>query len=94
MRREFLELLRCPVNRTPLTEASGDLVAQINTAIVEGRVTNLRGEPLRQTIDGGLIPTAGDVLYPISDDIPVLLRDEAISLQAGGLELTIERANL
>jgi uncharacterized protein YbaR (Trm112 family) len=89
MRSELLQLLRCPVDRTPLTEASSDLIAQINGAIAAGRAANLGGQRLQRAIDGGLVRAAGDVLYPIADGIPVLLRDEAISLQDEGLELRL-----
>ena len=37
-------------------------------------------ESRRETIDGGLVRAAGDVLYPIVDQIPVLLVDESIAL--------------
>jgi uncharacterized protein YbaR (Trm112 family) len=80
MRSELLQLLRCPLDRTPLAEASSDVVAQINAAIADGRVANLGGQQLQRPIDGGLVRADGDVLYPIVDGIPVLLRDEAISL--------------
>jgi uncharacterized protein YbaR (Trm112 family) len=31
-------------------------------------------------LDGGLLKASGDVIYPIVDGIPVLVRDEAIPL--------------
>jgi uncharacterized protein YbaR (Trm112 family) len=68
------------VDRTPLAEANSDLVAAINELIADGRITNLGGERLERLIEGGLVRAAGDVLYQIIDGIPVLLKDEAISL--------------
>jgi uncharacterized protein YbaR (Trm112 family) len=81
MQAEQFHLLRCPVDRTALTEASADLVEEINRLIRDGQLTNVAGKRVDRTIDGGLIRAAGDLLYPIVDQIPVLLRDEAISLE-------------
>jgi uncharacterized protein YbaR (Trm112 family) len=75
-----LELLRCPKDRTHLTEASKQLVEEINLAIRDGQVANMGGKPVDQFIEGGLVRAAGDILYPVIEQIPVLLHDEAISL--------------
>jgi len=63
-----------------LSPASDDMVRRINAAIRAGRLTNLAGKRLEETIDGGLVREDGALLYPIIDEIPVLLRDDAISL--------------
>lgn len=80
MQNEFLTILRCPEDRSQLSPASDDKIRQINTAIRAGRLTNLAGKRLEETIDGGLVREDGALLYPIIDEIPVLLRDDAISL--------------
>ena len=84
MRREVLEILRCPEDRTTLAVASAELVDQVNSAIREGRLVNRAGKRLEQVLGGSLVRAAGDVMYPIVDDIPVLLRDEAIELNQLG----------
>ena len=80
LQRELLSILRCPEDRSALTPASDTVVEQINAAIRDGRLVNRAGNRLERRIDGGLMRAANDVLYPIMDQIPVLLRDEAISL--------------
>ena len=70
----------CPEDRSALTTANDALVAQLNAAIRAGRLRNMAGRVVERTIDGGLIRAAGDLLYPIVDQIPVLLKDEAIRL--------------
>jgi uncharacterized protein YbaR (Trm112 family) len=80
MNNQLLEILRCPEDRTKLTEADGELLAHVNSAIRDGRVACRSGGRRTQPIDGGLVRAARDVMYPIVDGIPLLLRDEAISL--------------
>jgi uncharacterized protein YbaR (Trm112 family) len=75
-----LHYLRCPEDRSELTLAADDLVREINAAIRASRVTNAAGRFLHEPLDAGLIRARGDVLYPIIHGIPLLLRDEAISL--------------
>ena len=41
---------------------------------------NQAGRPVEQPLAGGLVRTDDALLYPIVDDIPVLLADEAIPL--------------
>jgi uncharacterized protein YbaR (Trm112 family) len=80
MTAEQIQLLRCPEDRTQLSEAPQELVEEINQAIRDGRLTTARGKPVERLIEGGLVRAAGDILYPIVEQIPVLLQDEAISL--------------
>lgn len=79
--QELLNLLVCPENKTRVTPAPDDLVAQINAAIKAGAVKNRAGETVGEAIDGGLVREDGLYLYPVRDDIPVMLIDEAIPLE-------------
>jgi uncharacterized protein YbaR (Trm112 family) len=56
------------------------LLARINRAIAAGRVKNRAGRPMEHPLAGGLVRKDQTLLYPIVDDIPVLLADEAIPL--------------
>jgi uncharacterized protein YbaR (Trm112 family) len=78
--KELLEILRCPEDRSPLTMADAALVEHCNQAIAQRRLKNKAGLPVERTLDGGLLRADGAVLYPIVDEIPVLLVDEAIPL--------------
>jgi uncharacterized protein YbaR (Trm112 family) len=84
MHNDLLAILRCPEDQSRLSSASSDMVQQINARIREGRLVNRSGKRLDETIDGGLVRADGTVLYPIMDDIPVLLRDDAIALDQLG----------
>lgn len=77
----LIEILRCPQDRSQLSIAAPEIVDRINAAINAGAAVNLAGERLTKRIDGGLIREAGDLLYPIVDDIPVMLPDEAVELK-------------
>jgi uncharacterized protein YbaR (Trm112 family) len=61
--------------------APPEVVDAINRAIDRGAAVNQAGERLEKRIDSGLVREAGDLLYPIVDDIPVMLPDEAIDLK-------------
>ena len=76
----LVEILRCPQDRSRLQIAPPAVVDAINHAIDAGTALNFVGERLEKRIDGGLIREAGDLLYPIVDDIPVMLPDEAIDV--------------
>lgn len=75
-----LAILRCPNDGSQLRLAEAALVSQLNAGINAGRLRNRSEKPVERIIDGGLIRNAGDLLYPIVDDIPVMLYDEAIPL--------------
>ena len=78
--KRLIETLACPEKQTPLAEADGPLLAKLNHAIEAGQVKNRGGAKVEEPIHAGLVRQGGDYLYPIVDDIPVLLIDEAIAL--------------
>lgn len=77
---QLLAILRCPDNQSALSLAETQLVAQLNSEIRARRLCNRAGVVVQRVIDGGLVRAEGDLLYPIIDQIPVLLHDEAIPL--------------
>ena len=77
---QTLAILRCPKNHSTLRAADAALVARLNAAIAAGRLRNQAGSPIGKALDGGLVREAGDLVYPIVDQIPVMLFDEAIAL--------------
>ncbi|MGL1934041.1 MAG: hypothetical protein OCD01_03445 [Fibrobacterales bacterium] len=56
------------------------MVDQINKAIAEGRLKNRAGQTLTEAIDGALLRTDSAIIYPVKQDIPIMLIDEAIEL--------------
>lgn len=77
---DLLEILRCPEDRTPLREAEPALIEELNRKVQVGALRNKGGEPVKEPLQGGLIRQDGKVLYPVRDDIPVMLIEEGIPL--------------
>jgi uncharacterized protein YbaR (Trm112 family) len=78
--QELLDILACPEDKTPVKLADQRLVEEINRRIGRGEVKNRGGSLVEKPIDGGLVREDGAYLYPIDDDIPIMLIDEAIPL--------------
>jgi len=77
---ELLKILVCPENKTPVTEADDALVARINEAIAGKRLTNRKGGAIEEAVEGALVREDKAYAYPVRDDIPIMLIDEAIPL--------------
>ena len=83
MDEELLKILACPETKQDLVLAEPELVDKINSLIEKGELTSRSGQKIGEKIDGGLIQKAErKYLYPVRDDIPVLLIDESISLDS------------
>ncbi|MGY8824818.1 MAG: Trm112 family protein [Candidatus Latescibacterota bacterium] len=77
---DLLAILACPENKTPVHQAEQDLIDQLNSRIESGELSNRGGKKVEKQLDGGLVREDGAYLYPIDDDIPIMLIDEAIAL--------------
>ena len=77
---QLLEILVCPENHLPVGMADAALLEKLNRAITEGNVKNRSGQPVTEPLTAGLVRQDGAVVYPIIDEIPVMLTDEAIEL--------------
>ncbi|MBX7254942.1 MAG: hypothetical protein K1Y02_01180 [Candidatus Hydrogenedentes bacterium] len=78
---ELLKILVCPENKTPVALADDATITALNAAIEQGTLKNRAGEKVEEKIDGGLIREDRAYLYPIRDDIPIMLIDESIPLE-------------
>jgi uncharacterized protein len=77
---EFITMLRCPENQSPLAAADAALLARLNAAIAAKRLANRSGQRIEKSLGGALVRADGQVAYPIIDEIPILLVDEGILL--------------
>jgi uncharacterized protein YbaR (Trm112 family) len=81
---QTLAMLRCPEDQSELAYASDAVVHQVNESIKNERLVNRGGKPVGHIIDAGLVRADGAWLYPVVDQIPILVRDDAISLNRLG----------
>mgnify|MGYP000299211786 CR=1 FL=1 len=79
---DLLEILGCPEDRTAVKAADEALVDALNAAIAAGKVKNRGGHQVTEAVHGALVRADGKVVYPVRDDIPVMIVDEGISWPA------------
>lgn len=78
--QELLEILVCPETKQPVRVADGVLLSRVNDAIASGAMKTRGGQPVSEAVSEGLVREDGKILYPVRDDIPVMLIDEALPL--------------
>ena len=78
--QKLLDILACPETKEPVSLADEEMIAKINAAITAGTLQNRAGEKVIEQIDGGLVREDRKYLYPIRDEIPIMLIDEGIPL--------------
>ena len=77
---ELLEILVCPETHQAVRLAERELLNRLNQAIRSGGVTNRGGSDVADPIEEGLVRKDDKILYPVREDIPIMLIDEAIEL--------------
>ena len=82
--QELLAILVCPETKQPVALAPTELVDTLNAHIQNGTLKNRVGEVVSAAMDAALVREDQHYCYPIRDDIPVMLIDEAIPLPLPG----------
>jgi uncharacterized protein YbaR (Trm112 family) len=75
---KLLEILCCPVSKTPLIRVSAARLKKLNVAIAAGELQYVGGETVEQPLREALVTEDSRVVYPVVDGIPVLLEQQGI----------------
>ncbi len=78
MDKRLLDILCCPVSKTPLRLLGRQELDALNAAIARGEVLTVAGSRVENALAEGLITVDGKVIYRVVDGIPVLLPEEGI----------------
>ena len=81
MDSQLLKMLCCPETHQDVRAADAGLVDRLNQQISAGSLRNRAGQPVKEQIDEGLVRADGKFIYPIRQNIPVMLVDEAIPIE-------------
>jgi uncharacterized protein YbaR (Trm112 family) len=80
--KELLDILCCPETKQDLSLLPEPTITKINQRINGGTIKNRSGQTVRETIGGALLRADKKYFYPIREDIPIMLIDEAIPCDA------------
>ena len=75
---KLLEILCCPVSKVPLERLQRSRLEKLNQAIATGNVQYVHGQTVTSPLKEALITSDGKVIYPVVDDIPLLLEEKGI----------------
>lgn len=78
MDKRLLDILCCPVSKTPVRMLSKQELGVLNAAINSGHVDTVAGAAVRTPVTEALITTDRKVIYRVQDGIPVMLPEEGI----------------
>ena len=79
--KDLLAILCCPDTKQDVNLAEDVLIAKLNEAVSRGQLKNRANKLITEPLDGGLIRGDRKILYPIREDIPVMLIEEGIPLE-------------
>ncbi|MDQ6646747.1 MAG: hypothetical protein M3Y93_05875 [Pseudomonadota bacterium] len=78
MDKRLLDILCCPVSKTPVRPLSKAELDSLNGAIAVGSLLSVAGATVSERISEGLITIDRKLVYRVHDGIPVMLPEEGI----------------
>lgn len=79
--RAVLDILCCPLTHMPLEKLAPERLDTLNASIAAGAIKNESKQVLAEPLANALVTRDGKLAYPVRDEIPVLLIDQAIALR-------------
>lgn len=86
MDKKLLDILCCPVTKLPVLPLGRDQLKALNERIRAGEVRYMDDSPVAVPLKEALVTENGERIYPVEDDIPIMLEDRAISARSAGLK--------
>ena len=83
---ESLALLRCPLSKANLRYATAEELRPVNDWIAAASAIDQGGQRVTEPVVTGLIDENGLYVYPVRDNIMILVKERAIPCQQGNLE--------
>lgn len=78
MDKRLLDILCCPVSKTPVRLLSSQELEVVNRPLADGQLQTVEGTAVTLPLREGLITTDRKLIYRIEDGIPVMLPEEGI----------------
>ena len=82
--KDLLAILCCPETKQAVTLADAALIQRLNEAIKSRQLQNKGKQVVTEPVEGGLVRADAKILYPIRENIPVMLIEEGIPLEQAG----------
>lgn len=82
---DLLSILCCPETKQAVSLLDQAVVERLNQRISKGELKTKGGQLLTEKIDGGLLRKDKTVVYPIRDQIPIMLIEEGIPIEESDL---------
>lgn len=82
---DLVAILCCPETKQEVSLLEPIAVEQLNQRITKGEMKTRDGRTVMEKIDGGLLRKDKTVVYPIRDQIPIMLIEEGVVLEETGL---------
>ena len=76
---KLLEILCCPVTKSPVIKLTAAQIKNLNTEIEKGEVHLVSGETISEPLSEGLITESKKTIYRVDDGIPVMLEEQGIN---------------
>lgn len=79
--KELRDILCCPETKQDIEYIEGEIIKKINKEIEKKALKNRAGQVIKEPIDAGFLRKDREYLYPVRDDIPIMLIDESIPFE-------------